>query len=110
MIDFDLKVKNSKVTVTLKQDDKKLIELDASLKKSSSSSIKAPKNVFDIGDNNDIKDYLEDLDWDNMIENWEAADMPDSYVRILDQLSRKGLGIDDLGGLLPGKLRRSLGQ
>ena len=110
VIDFDLKVKNSKVTVTLKQDDKKLIELDASLKKSSSSSIKAPKNVFDIEDNNDIKDYLEDLDWDNMIENWEAADMPDSYVRILDQLSRKGLGIDDLGGLLPGKLRRSLIQ
>ena len=104
-VDFDLVVKNSKVNVVLKEDDKKLITADLSLKKSSASTIKAPSKTVDIENNNDIKDFLEDLDWDKMIENCEAADMPDMYTRALDKLSRNGLSLDSLMSMLPRSIR-----
>ena len=104
-VDFDLVVKNSKVNVVLKEDDKKLITADLSLKKSSASTIKAPSKTVDIENNNDIKDFLEDLDWDKMIENCEAADMPDMYTRALDKLSRNGLSLDSLMSMLPRRIR-----
>ncbi|MCR4992490.1 MAG: zinc ribbon domain-containing protein [Lachnospiraceae bacterium] len=104
-VDFDLVVKNSKVNVVLKEDDKKLITADLSLKKSSASTIKAPSKTVDIENNNDIKDFLEDLDWDKMIENCEAADMPDIYTRALDKLSRNGLSLDSLMSMLPRNIR-----
>ena len=104
-VDFDLVVKNSKVNVVLKEDDKKLITADLSLKKSSASTIKAPSKTVDIENNNDIKDFLEDLDWDKMIENCEAADMPDMYTRALDKLSRNGLSLDNLMSMLPRSIR-----
>ena len=89
----------------LKEDDKKLITADLSLKKSSASTIKAPSKTVDIENNNDIKDFLEDLDWDKMIENCEAADMPDMYTRALDKLSRNGLSLDSLMSMLPRRIR-----
>ncbi len=104
-VDFDLVVKSSKVNVVLKEDDKKLITADLSLKKSSASTIKAPSKTVDIENNNDIKDFLEDLDWDKMIENCEAADMPDMYTRALDKLSRNGLSLDSLMSMLPRRIR-----
>ena len=104
-VDFDLVVKSSKVNVVLKEDDKKLITADLSLKKSSASTIKAPSKTVDIENNNDIKDFLEDLDWDKMIENCEAADMPDMYTRALDKLSRNGLSLDSLMSMLPRSIR-----
>ena len=104
-VDFDLVLKSSKVNVELKEDKNKLLTADLSLKKSSASTIKAPSKTVDIENNNDIKDFLEDLDWDKMIENCEAADMPDMYTRALDKLSRNGLSLDSLTSMLPRSIR-----
>ena len=107
-VDFDLVLKSSKVNIELKEDKNKLLTADLSLKKSSASTIKAPSKTVDIENNNDIKDFLEDLDWDKMIENCEAADMPDKYTRALDKLSRNGLSLDDLTSMLPRSIRRMI--
>ncbi|MBR4780830.1 MAG: zinc ribbon domain-containing protein [Lachnospiraceae bacterium] len=107
-VDFDLVLKSSKVNIELKEDKNKLLTADLSLKKSSASTIKAPSKTVDIENNNDIKDFLEDLDWDKMIENCEAADMPDMYTRALDKLSRNGLSLDDLTSMLPRSIRRMI--
>ena len=107
-VDFDLVLKSSKVNIELKEDKNKLLTADLSLKKSSASTIKAPSKTVDIENNNDIKDFLEDLDWDKMIENCEAADMPDMYTRALDKLSRNGLSLDDLTSMRPRSIRRMI--
>ena len=99
VIDFDLIVKNSKAKAEIKEGEKTLVNIDLTLKKSSASSIKAPSNSVDISDNNDLKDFLEDLDFEKMLDNCEAAEMPDTYTRSIEKIARNGLDLNSLSSL-----------
>ena len=108
IVDFDITVKSSKADIEIKENDKTLVSVDLSLKKSSASKIKAPSNSVDISNNTDLKDFLEDLDFDKMLDNYEAAEMPDTYTRVIDKLTRNGLSLDSIMSMLPSKLRKML--
>ncbi|MCR4624923.1 MAG: zinc ribbon domain-containing protein [Lachnospiraceae bacterium] len=108
IVDFDLSVKSSKANIEIKENDKTLVTADLTLKKSSASKIKAPSKTVDISSSTDIKDFLEDLDFDKMLDNCEAAEMPDAYTRVIEKLTRNGISLDSLTGMLPSSLRKKL--
>ena len=108
VIDFDLTVKSSKANIEIKESEKPLVAVDLSLKKSSASKVKAPSKTVDISSATDIKDFLEDLDFDKMLDNCEAAEMPDAYTRVIEKLTRNGLNLEDLMGMLPYSIRKNL--
>ena len=108
IVDFDLSVKSSKANIEIKENDKTLVTADLTLKKSSASKIKAPSKTVDISSSTDIKDFLEDLDFDKMLDNCEAAEMPDAYTRVIEKLTRNGISLDSLTGMLPSSIRKKL--
>lgn len=108
IVDFDLSVKSSKANIEIKENDKTLVTADLTLKKSSASKIKAPSKTVDISSSTDIKDFLEDLDFDKMLDNCEAAEMPDAYTRVIEKLTRNGISLDSLTSMLPSSIRKKL--
>lgn len=68
-------------------DDMGSITVSAESKKASSVKIPKEKNVIFVEDERDIEDWVDEINWDKMISNFEKADLPRSVIRALENWS-----------------------
>ena len=89
--EFSLSLKKSNIKLVFSENGKNIIEADVVMKKSSSSKIKEPSKVLDIGKNNSIVTWVKNFDWDTVLKNADKANMPSRYYRQLEKWSESDL-------------------
>lgn len=81
-LDIDAKTDNNsfEYKLTILYDKDELGELSVSGKMQSAPEMKAPKDVIFLENERDVEDWLESVNWNNLINNLEKADFPSEIV------------------------------
>lgn len=85
-IKFAVKKHKYMLNIGVMDDDEVLFSLDISDKTSSSDSVKTPNDskVNPIEDEDDLIDWIEDIDWDELIDGFREKGMPKKIANLLE--------------------------
>lgn len=85
-IDIEAKTekKSTEYNITVLYDDEELGRLFMSGKRQPASQVKVPKDVVFVEDAGDLADFLEDVDWDSVIDRLEKTDLPSEAIDELE--------------------------
>lgn len=76
-------------TLSIRSGKDELLNLGAAIKigKGSKAKIPSGKSVAEIGDADDLVDWLEDVDWDKVISKYEKTDLPNDILDFLEDIA-----------------------
>ena len=91
-IDMDTDSDGGTVSFALVNDEEFLVKLtmESDSGKGEKVSIPSSKNVIDAMDEDELEEWVEDIEWDDIIKKLEKADVDDDYIEMFEEL------IDDM--------------
>lgn len=91
-IDMDTDSDGGTVSIAIVNDDEFLVKLtvESDSGKGEKVSIPSSKNVIDAMDEDELEEWAEDIEWDDIIKKLEKADVDEDYIEMFEEL------IDDM--------------
>lgn len=87
-IDMDTDSDGGTVSFALVNDEEFLVKLtmESDSGKGEKVSIPSSKNVIDAMDEDELEEWVEDIEWDDIIKKLEKADVDDDYIEMFEEL------------------------
>lgn len=89
VLDFQIAENSDKITLGLNNGREKVVSISMSAETGDGSQVSVPdaRDTVFIEDDEDLADWLEDIDWAGFIERLDKADLPDEVMDLLEEIS-----------------------
>lgn len=88
-IDSDMDADGGSMAISVNDGKDMLVKLSVNMKEGKGSKISTPssKNVLDLTDSDDLEDWIDDIDWDSLLDKLEdKVGVDDDYVDMLEDV------------------------
>ena len=80
---IDVGAKKHVIEVGLLTEGEELLRVSCKGTRKSATAVKIPSKAVDVTETSERKEYLEDLNWDKLLDSLEGADVPTAYLNLI---------------------------